>query len=134
MRHKTNFGKHALRQFPLTIFCVLLTWYLCLMRAPSLNMDTFNGFDKCAHICMYLGTCSVFWVEYFRSRLQASRLTLALTAIAAPILMSGIIELAQEYLTTCRSGDWMDFLANSIGVLLALALSPAYRKLASRNR
>lgn len=103
------------------------------MRAPALNVDTFNGFDKCAHVCMYLGTCSVFWMEYFRSRLQASRLMLAMTAIAAPALMSGVIELAQEYLTTCRSGDWMDFLANCTGVALALALSPAYRKLANRN-
>lgn len=32
--------------------------------------------------------------------------------------MSGLIELAQAYCTTCRSGDWLDFAANTVGVLL----------------
>ena len=40
--------------------------------------------------------------------------------ILAPIAMSGCIELMQTYLTTNRSGDWLDFLANSTGVLLAV--------------
>ena len=32
--------------------------------------------------------------------------------------MGILIELAQAYLTTCRSGDWFDAVCNSIGVLL----------------
>jgi VanZ family protein len=32
--------------------------------------------------------------------------------------MGGMIELAQAYLTTCRSGEWLDLLANSIGVVI----------------
>ena len=37
--------------------------------------------------------------------------------------MSGLIELLQAYCTGGRrSGDWMDFLANSVGATLALAL------------
>ncbi len=36
--------------------------------------------------------------------------------------MSGAIELAQEYLTTNRSGDYIDFAANSTGVLLAAVI------------
>ena len=38
------------------------------------------------------------------------------------------IELCQEYLTDCRSGDWRDFLANSVGVVLAAAIGQAFRK------
>jgi hypothetical protein len=30
-----------------------------------------------------------------------------------------MMELAQRYLTTCRSGEWLDVLANSTGVVLA---------------
>ena len=42
-----------------------------------------------------------------------------LLAFLAPIVMSGLIELAQAHLTGGnRSGDWLDFLANSIGVVL----------------
>ena len=36
----------------------------------------------------------------------------------APIALGGLIELAQMYLTTNRSGEWADFAADSIGVLL----------------
>lgn len=42
--------------------------------------------------------------------------------MAAPILMSGIIELLQDRLTTTRSGDWWDLAANAVGVLLATAV------------
>jgi VanZ family protein len=36
--------------------------------------------------------------------------------------MGGMIELAQAYLTTCRSGEWLDLLANSIGVVIGNTL------------
>lgn len=38
----------------------------------------------------------------------------------APIMMSGVLELLQEYCTGGhRSGEWLDFAANSTGVSLA---------------
>ena len=39
-------------------------------------------------------------------------------AFLAPIAMGGLLELAQLHLTTCRSGEWLDFVANTIGVCL----------------
>jgi hypothetical protein len=39
--------------------------------------------------------------------------------IILPIALSGIIELLQSYCTEHRGGDWLDFAANSLGVLLA---------------
>ena len=48
---------------------------------------------------------------------------LMLMAWLAPIIMSGIIELLQEYCTDGRrSGDWMDLAANATGVTLAMAV------------
>ena len=43
---------------------------------------------------------------------------LLIGGILCPIIMGGLIELAQAYLTTCRSGDIYDFFCNSLGVLL----------------
>lgn len=109
-----------LRRFPLTLVCVILIWYLCLFSPPSVpEVEQIVGFDKLVHITMYLGTCGVFWVEYTRARLHWRRTPLLLTGVVAPILMSGAIELVQAYFTTYRSGDWLDFAANSAGVLLA---------------
>ena len=116
-----------LRSFPLTLLCIVVVWYICLIKPPSLQMPTFDGIDKVVHVSMYLGTCGVFWFEYFHHRVHFSRGVLVSGAVVLPILMSGAIELAQAYLTTCRSGDWWDFAANSLGVLLALGLAVVYR-------
>ena len=52
-----------------------------------------------------------------------SRITLLWVAVLVPILMSGLIEILQA---TCtggrRSGDILDFVANSLGVLLGWLL------------
>ena len=37
--------------------------------------------------------------------------------------MSGLIEIGQATLTETRGGDWMDFLANIVGVLLGSLFS-----------
>lgn len=120
--------KKLLCRFPFTLFCIALIWYLCLFKPPSTRLDRIPGLDKYVHVLMYLGTCSVFWFEYFRSRVAFSRRTLLLVGVVLPILMSGAIELVQANCTTYRGGDWADFLANSCGVLLALALVPLFRK------
>ncbi len=115
------------RRFPLTLICVILIWYLCLFSPPSVpEVEQILGFDKLVHITMYLGTCGVFWVEYTRSNLHWNRRPLLFTGVVAPILMSGVIELAQAYLTTYRSGDWLDFAANTTGVLIAWAGQVSY--------
>ena len=43
---------------------------------------------------------------------------LLIGGVLCPITMGGLIELAQAYLTTCRSGDIYDFFCNSLGVVL----------------
>jgi VanZ family protein len=64
----------------------------------------------------------MIWLEYLRSHRSLNRRKLALWAVGAPIAMSGLIELLQAYATTNRSGDWLDFAANSLGALLAIPL------------
>lgn len=109
-----------LRRYPLTLCCVALIWYLCLFKPPSVSaLEGIVGFDKMVHVAMYLGTCGVMWWEYARCHRSSHGRRLVTWAIAAPIAMSGLIELVQEYLTTWRGGDLCDFAANTTGVLLA---------------
>lgn len=116
-----------LRTYPFTTLCVVLVWYLCLIKPPSLSVTIFDGFDKIVHMSMYLGTCGIFWTEYFRARHRLQRAVLLLVGVVAPIFMSGLIELAQENFTTCRSGEWADFAANTVGVLVAFVAAAVYR-------
>lgn len=107
-----------LRTYPLSLFCTGLIWFLCLFKPPSTRLDTIEGLDKVVHTAMYMGTCTIIWWEYLRSHCRPNRKRLFVFAVVLPILMSGIIELAQEYATDYRSGDWADFAANSLGTLL----------------
>lgn len=111
--------KSFLKRYALTLCCIFLIWYLCLFKPPSISLGKVEGIDKVVHFLMYFGLCLVMWTEYMRChhRLQFRRLALA--AVVAPIAMSGVIELVQNYCTTTRSGEWADFAANSLGVVLA---------------
>lgn len=111
-----------LKRYPLTLLCVAAIWYLCFFKPPTTRLSHTPFIDKWVHIAMYAGTCTVLWWEYLRSHARRRGRALLAWAVAAPILMSGLIELMQAGLTTTRSGDWWDLAANTIGVLLAAAV------------
>ena len=67
---------------------------------------------------MYGGTTSVIWWDYLRTHQHLNASKLLLWACLGMILLGGLVELGQAYGTTTRSGEWLDFWADSIGVLL----------------
>jgi VanZ family protein len=111
-----------LRKYPLSVLVILVIFYLSFFTPPKTDLDEVPNIDKLVHTCMYGGLCFMIWLEYLRSHRSLNRRKLALWAVGAPIAMSGLIELLQAYATTNRSGDWLDFAANSLGALLAIPL------------
>ncbi|MCH5310663.1 MAG: VanZ family protein [Prevotella sp.] len=107
------------RKYPLSALCIVAIWVLSLAPMPETHFDTIEFADKWVHFVMYGGTCSVIWIEYFRNHSVFSASKLFIFAWLLPVLMGGLLELLQAYCTTTRSGDWIDFLANSVGVTLA---------------
>lgn len=115
--------KYLLKHYPLTLLCLALVWYLSLLiDMPETPMDDVPFIDKWTHLAMYGGTCSVMWIEYLRCHDRLNGWKLFLLAWLGPILMSGLLELLQKYCTTTRQGEWLDFLANSSGVTLAVGI------------
>ncbi len=115
-----NFLLHFIRNYPFSCILFAAIWYLSLLfNAPETPLNDIKLIDKWVHMVMYGGTCTVLWIEYIRHHKSPDYENLGFWAIAAPIIMSGIIELLQAYCTTNRNGDWYDLLANSIGVLMA---------------
>ena len=115
--------RYLFTHYPLTLLCLALVWYLSLFIVmPETPMDDVPFIDKWTHLAMYGGTCSVMWIEYLRCHDRLNGWKLFLLAWLGPILMSGLLELLQKYCTTTRQGEWLDFLANSTGVTLAVGI------------
>ncbi len=100
--------------------------FASFMRVPETPVDDVPLIDKWVHIVMYFTLSSSLWIEYLRSHSHIRYSKLCTGAILLPILMSGAIELLQAYCTETRSGDWLDFAANSLGVALAAVLGFAW--------
>lgn len=111
--------RHLLSCYPLTLVCIALIWYLCLfIDMPETPVDGVPFIDKWTHLAMYGGTTAVMWWEYLRHHSRLLAWKLFLFAFLGLILMSGLIELLQTWCTTTRSGEWLDFAANTTGVVL----------------
>ena len=86
---------------------------------PETPFDQVEFIDKWTHLVMYGGTCSVIWWEYLRNHQILDGEKLFFYAWLCPALMSGLLELLQEYCTFGhRNGDWLDLAANTMGVTL----------------
>ena len=109
-------------KYPRSVACIALIWILSFVPFfPETPLDDVQFIDKWTHLVMYGGTCSVIWIEYLRRHSTLDKGKLFRWAWLAPIIMSGIIELLQEHCTNhTRSGEWLDFLANSTGVTMAV--------------
>ena len=66
---------------------------------------------------------SVMWWEYLRQHKKVNRRRVTLLIWLAPIAMGGLLEILQAYCTGGRrSGEWLDFAANSVGSTLAFII------------
>lgn len=111
------------RKYPFSIVCIGLIWILSLTPIfPETPLHNVKFADKWAHLVMYGSTCVVIWTEYVRQHQTPDYGKLFFWAWLAPILMSGLLELLQEYCTVIRTGSWLDFAANAIGATLGAAV------------
>ena len=82
---------YYIKKYPVSLFIILTVIYLSFFKPPSTEISKIPNIDKVVHICMYFGMSGMLW----------------------------LVELLQEYCTTYRGGDWLDFAANTTGVVLA---------------
>ena len=114
---------HFIKNYPFACILFALIWYLSFFTPPQTELDNVEFIDKWVHIIMYGSTCLVLWIEYARQHRTPDHEKLFFWAWISPIVMSGIIELLQEYATGGRrSGEWLDLAANSTGITLAAVI------------
>ena len=114
------------RKYPFSTLCLALIGVLSFTPFfPETPLDNVKFIDKWTHLVMYGGTCSIIWWEHLRLCKKETRRpnlrALFWFALVGMIILGGVVELGQAYCTTTRSGEWLDFYADSVGVLLGNA-------------
>lgn len=100
---------------------------LSVMPIPEVEpLEEVPLIDKWVHFVMYGAVAMAAWHDRFRRKPaprspRPDRATLLLATLY-PAALGGLMELVQAYLTTYRSGDWLDFAADCVGVALAFPL------------
>ena len=127
-----HFSVRFVRKYPLSLLCILLIWVLSLTPFfPETPFDDVQFIDKWTHLVMYGGTCSVIWFEYLLHHRTIDWGKILLLSVVGMTLLGGLMELLQAYYTTTRSGEWFDFWADSLGVLLGNAVGLLMKSLRS---
>ena len=122
------------RKYPFSTLCLALIGVLSFTPFfPETPLDNVKFIDKWTHLVMYGGTCSVIWWEHLRLCKKETRRpnlrALFWFALVGMIILGGLVELGQAYCTTTRSGEWLDFYADSLGVLLGTIVGLLMRRL-----
>ena len=111
-----------IRKYPLSLLIIASILFLSLFNPPKTILDDISNIDKIAHVCMYGGLELVIWIEYLRHHENLNWVKILVFGIIAPIALGGLMEIAQMKLTQGRSGEWADFIADSVGVLIGAAI------------
>lgn len=106
-----------------------------LIPIPEMKpLENIPLMDKWTHFVMYGGLACAAWFDIYRSKAQVPMTRKIFLAIVYPTLLGGLMELAQAHLTTCRNGDWLDFIANTIGVAIAIPIGLVIKKVLAAHQ
>ena len=98
--------------FLIAVSITLSLVILSLMKIPAHNLGI-THLDKWQHCFAYF-VLSISWLTVFYKKKKK------LLIVVCCILLGIIIEILQNKLTSYRTGDYHDVIANSLGVLLGL--------------
>lgn len=117
-------------------FAILITVIITILSTipvPDVpELEDVPFFDKWVHFIMYGAlTCAMYLDRYLTHHNINHKFII--TAFIFPSLWGGFMELVQAYCTTCRSGDFLDFYADTFGAFLATIFSIALWKIAKTS-
>lgn len=107
------------RLYGLSCVVGITIFYLCIARTlPVDHVPSFEGMDKLVHGLMYVFFAGALCLDHYRLGVPFDSKRMVLMAIVFPIVYGGVIELLQENFFSPRTGEWADWLADSIGALV----------------
>ena len=119
LKHIKNLLKGNI--FLITILITIGIVYLSLMKVPNIPFQIENS-DKYQHAFAYF-VLTICWLFSFYKK----RINRKYTIVIACIIFGIILEVLQATLTN-RTGDYLDTLANTAGIVLALLVFNQFSK------
>ncbi|MBS2212513.1 VanZ family protein [Carboxylicivirga mesophila] len=116
------------KKYHKTLSIIFIITLLSLINTSKIKPDDLSlipHFDKIVHFLMYFTLGFVFMFEYYIHHHQT--ITRISKILILPLLYGGLMELLQISVTTYRSGDWWDMLANGCGILTAYFIVKSLR-------
>lgn len=111
------------RRYGLSCVVALTILYLSVARStPEMDIPKIEGLDKIVHFLMYAALSFALSRDFYVQKTSFSSVKMVIWAVVLPILYGGLIEVLQENFFPPRSGDWYDWLADSLGVIVAFLL------------
>ena len=107
------------------LFLVALLWtgivtYFCLIKSSDIPAINIPNLDKCIHVFFHF-VFTFLWILFFRKQIQTDNLKKPLLYSFMLSFVFGItIEILQELVTTTRSADLFDVVANLTGAIIAV--------------
>lgn len=111
------------RRYGLSCVVALTILYLSVARTtPEMDIPKIEGLDKIVHFLMYAALSFALSRDFYVQKTSFSSVKMVMWAVVIPILYGGLIEVLQENFFPPRSGDWYDWLADSLGVIVSFLL------------
>lgn len=105
--------------FLIALFWTVLVTYTCLVQSSDVPVINIRNLDKYIHVFFHF-VFTFVWFLFFRKQFKfRNTFKPLLIAFLLSIVFGIIIEILQGLVTTTRSAEGLDFLANLIGATLA---------------
>ncbi len=102
----------------LLVICIIA--YGCLLRKPPYTLPPIENGDKWAHWLVFMVLTLVLLWDSKKAGLQSWRMWVL--AMVFPVVYGGFIEILQELYFYPRTGDWVDWLYDTIGMLIGVTI------------
>jgi len=107
-----------IRRYKYSVLVTLVITILSTIPIPEVKpLEGVPLIDKWVHFVMYASLSIAMWIDQKNAHQPLSP-SFYLWMIVLPSCLGGILELVQAYLTTCRSGEWLDVIADTIGAVI----------------
>ena len=115
-----------------TCLIAAIILYVSLLREPHFTFPTIGYCDKWSHLIAYTLLGFAAWRD--SNQYGFLRWIRLFIAIVLPIVYGGSIELIQQLWFSPRTGNWMDWLADSLGVTTGCTLAHFAPRILTQNK